>query len=115
MNADSYTSRDVYETVTILDGDTLSSAADLSGTRLIGLHVPTDFEGTQISFKASLDAQGSFDDVRDNTNTALSNNVTPASFSVIDPAQMLLTRHVKLESDAAQSGDVTITLISRPL
>lgn len=115
MNADSYTSRDVYETVTILAGETISTAADLSGTRLIGMHVPTGFDGNNLKFLTALDAQSGYHAVHDDSNTPLQNNITAQSFSAIEPSKTLLIRHLKLQSNTAQATDITITLIARPL
>ncbi len=102
-------------TTLMADGQTESSAIDLSGTTLAALSIPAEFEGASISLKAAIAANGNFVSVYDAKGIVVSFNAAANRFIVIEPALMAGLQHIKLVSNVAQSGDATITLLTRPI
>lgn len=98
----------------IAEGETTSNALDLQGTFLVGLIIPSAFTGTQIKFYGS----------RDGTDFYLLNNtlgddlvatVVTNQATSICPQDFAMWRYLKLEAVTAQSSDVTIGAVTRPL
>ena len=91
-------------TVTILDGQTVSSPAFIAGTSLQSIDVPAGLDGTSLSFLVS------------------SNGTDYIQYRVIGSSGAYAAgafdfsgyNHIKLVV-AAQTGDITITLKTRPL
>ncbi len=104
-----------YETtVTIANGATLSSAADLTGYALVGIIMPAAFTGTSITFSMSDDGT-TFYAITNAGGTALSATVAASKCILFTPGDFVGVRHLKLTSGSAEGGARTIKLIMRKL
>lgn len=101
-------------TVTIADGATESSAADLQGTSLVGMVIPAAFDGASMTFKVSSDGTTyqTFKNLAGTTATAV---VAASNSYGIVPADFAGWRFIKLVADTAQTGATVITLQTLPL
>ena len=103
-------------TVTIADGETESSAASLKGTSLVGIDIPAGFEGTSLTFQVSSDG------ITYNTYYRLLDAAPVTAVVVTGTAGSYSSGNfdftgynfIKLVS-ATQTGDITITLKTRPI
>ena len=103
------------KSVTISTGQTVSSAADLQGTFLTGLNIPTEFDGTQITFKVSNDGVN-FGNYRNTSNTLITMTVTAGDSVGIVPSDFASWRYIKIVSVTTQTTtDTVIGLVTRPL
>ena len=101
-------------TVTIADGATVSSAADMNGTGLVGITIPSTYDGTAMTFKVSSDGTNYFDFY--NGAGTLAAYVVAASRAIgVAPADFAGWRFLKLVAGTAQTGDTVITLQTLPL
>lgn len=102
---------DWAQTVTILDGQTESSAIDLAGMRLVGVILPSGFDGTTLGVKAADTLGGTYYTVADGTAAV---SLTVAASQAVGFKDQIPTmfpwRFIKLVAGTAQTGDVDITL-----
>ena len=103
-------------TVTIDDGETVSSAADISGTSLVAIDIPAGLEGTAMTFQVSSDDGTTFRTYKRMIDGASVTAVVGANAAyATDPGDFAGYSHIKLVAGTAQTGDITITLQTRPL
>jgi hypothetical protein len=102
--------------VTIANGATVSGAADLKGTRLVGVGLPASLTSTAMTIQGSIDG----------TNYALINlpggalSLTVASSRFVGltadmQAALRGFRYIKVVGGSAESGAKIITLVSMPV
>lgn len=101
----------VYTTVTIASGQTLSGAADLHGTTLLGFYMPAAWTAATIGYKASQD-NVTFADVYDSAGNAKTSTVAASQFIPLNLSDFVGVRYLKLVSSASQGADRAITLVS---
>ena len=99
----------------IANGATESGAIDLSGTTLSAIAFPAEFDGNALTLKASTSANGTFVDVYEATGVALTIQGGASRIVTIEPARMAGLQYIKLIADTAQTGDSTLTLMTRPV
>ena len=99
----------------IQDGSTLSNAVDLHGTVLIGISIPAGFSGTTLTVYASTSYAGTYQQVRNTDNVAATITCAAGYYYALVPFDLAGCRYVKLQSNTTQSGDCTITLVTRPI
>ncbi len=97
-------------TVTIATDDDLTEAVDLRGTQLVGLHVPSNFDGTGIILFACDTIDGTFLAVQtDSTSaTALPITTTASRYVPINPIVTEGLRFVKIGTVTGQTTNNTI-------
>ena len=110
---------DKTATITIADSTTVSNAVDLNGTKLVGIFVPSTFDGTAFTFTACDTVGGTYLAVQiDHTSSAAYTVTTTASRYVplanLDiPAGL---RFIKIVTSSAQTTTNTIfTLATLPV
>jgi hypothetical protein len=98
--------------VTVNVGQTLSGGVDTAGYGNMGLIVPSDFDGTSISFQVSVDS-GAYVPLYDITNTQVV--MTVAAGRAYDlPGELMVWRYFKLVCGTAQATTNTVfTLVLR--
>lgn len=102
-------------TVTILDGASLSSAADLGGGNLLAIEVPASWTAADITFQASNDGT-TFYNVYTDTGSELTATVASSERVILYGDDYKSIRHIKVRSGTSgtavnQVGDITLTLI----
>jgi len=97
--------------VTIANNTNQSTSVDLSGLCLVGIHVPTGFDGTALTFQTSLD-DATYVDVNVN-GTAYQITVAAAKYEVVDYTKFLGVRFLKITSGTTQSPAAVLTLAAR--
>lgn len=96
-------------TVTIANGETVSTAFDARGFASFGAILPAAFTGTAMTFQVSND---------NTTFTALNNSSGAVSLTVAQakayalPADLKPWRYFKLVSGSAEGADRTITVVA---
>lgn len=103
-------------TVTIADGATLSTAADLYGCTVVALYIPSGLNGTTLYFKSSHDGVN-YSNMRNSSGARLTVTVVNSEDTCIAflPADLFSTKHLKIEAATTQSGDIDIVLVARPV
>ena len=101
-------------TVTIANGATQSDSIDLDGLCLVGVFVPSGFDGTTLTFQTSLD-DSTYVDVQDGAGNAYSVTVAASKYVPVDPTKMVGVRYLKITSGTTQSPAATLTLSARPV
>ncbi len=107
-----YSDQRVYTTLTIANGQTLSDAADLHGTSLVGFYMPAAWTAANITYKASQD-NITFADIYDGSGNVKTSTVGASQFIPLDLSNFLGVRYLKLLSSASQGAARAITLVSR--
>jgi len=102
-------------TTTIANGESESLPIDLSGTTFVGIQIPAGFEGAALTLKAATAKDASFYAVHDHTGVTLGMSVGASQIIALQPAQFAGLRVIKLVADTPQTGDITLTLLTRPL
>lgn len=105
-------------TATIASGGTTSGAVDLSGCTLVGLFIPSTFDGTTITITASTTLGGTYVTVQDGdgSSSAFTITTTASRYVPLDnlaiPAGLVF---IKLVAGSSQTTtDTVITLAVRP-
>lgn len=102
---------------TIVVAATKSNAIDLSGTYLVGLIIPANFDGTQLQFEGSRDGT-TFVPLYNSGGTRQTITVTAATLTGISiaPTDFSMWRFLKLVAVTTQmTTDTVIGLVTRPL
>lgn len=103
-----------YDTVAAFSGTT-TAAIDLSTDTLVGLITPASMAGTALTFQASNAADGTFVEMRNDENVALSLTISStAAFYPLDPATFCGARYLKVVSSGTETGR-SLTLATRSL
>lgn len=100
-------------TVTIADSATQSGAIDLRGHSLVGLFLPSTFDGTTVTFQTSLTLGGTYVDVQDGTGSAISKTSAASKYVPISPTDFAGVRYLKITAGTSQTGASIITLATR--
>lgn len=98
--------------VTILNGQTESSAVDLQGLTLIAIETPAALTGTQFEFKASDDGV-TYLDYYNTQGIKASAQVGVDRYVAFAAQDFASTRFLKVVSNAAEGADRTIQLVAR--
>lgn len=102
--------------VTILNGQTVSSAGFLNGTSLVAIDIPAGFDGAALTFQVSSDEGATFlTYARMIDGTDVSAVVTAGKSFATDPNDFVGYNAIKLVSDIPQVGDIPITLKTIPI
>lgn len=98
--------------VTISNGGTTSTAIDLSSLGFVGFILPSAFTGTAITFTGSID-NSTFTALYNSSNSAYSITVAASRYYMLNPADFMGSRYIKLVSNATEGGARTISVITR--
>lgn len=99
--------------VTISANGTVSSAIDLQQTSLVGIHVPTNFNGNTLTIQTSLDGN-TYYNVETGAGAVLTLTVNTAPcYLVVDPMDLVGVRLMKLTAGSAQTADMDLVLAAR--
>ena len=101
------------KTVTITAGQTVSEAADLLGTVLIGILTTDTLVGGSLSFESSIDGAAFFP-VYNDAAIPLAISIKPDRFIALDITDFASMRFIKVVSDATETSDVAFQLLTRP-
>lgn len=104
-------------TATIADGGTTSEEIDLGGTQLVGIFVPSGFDGTTITLTAAPTKGGTHVAVQDGDGSSSSFTITTAASRYVPIAKLSIVaglRYVKFVA-GTQTGAAVLTLVTRPL
>jgi hypothetical protein len=112
--AGSFTDTRAQTSVAIVSGATTSAEADLGGTQIVGLQLPTAFTGTTVKFSVATGTGGTFQTLTDGAGADVSKTIASAKYVGIDPTLFRGVRFVKLVSGATEPADRTVTIISTP-
>ena len=104
------------KTATVASGETTSEEIDLSGTELVGIFVPSTFDGTTITLTAASTPGGTFVTVQDGDGNAYTITTTASRYAPIKNLALLAgVRYIKLVCGTSQStSDTVFTLACRP-
>lgn len=101
-----------YDNVTIPNGTDTSNALDLGDHTLCGVEVPDSMTGTSLSFIVSIDGISYVPLKKTDGNLVTITINSSASMSAINPNDVSPARFVKIKSNANETGDKEIRLIS---
>ena len=96
--------------IILADGETETTAAVLHGTTLAGFYIPSGFSGANIEFQSSHNGVDFFV-VYGATGSDETRPAAASRYIFINPQCFYGCRYLKLVSDVAQSGDITITCV----
>lgn len=102
---------------TVANGQTASGEVDLSGCELVGLFVPSTFDGTQITLTATPAGGGTHVVVQDGDGSSSAFTITTAASRYVPLDNLAIAagiRFVKLVCATSQTGDTVFTLATRP-
>ena len=99
----------------IVDNETESDAIDLSGTTLVAIAFPAEFDGTKLTLKAAQTSDAAYVNVHESNGLALTIAGTASQIVTIEPAKLAGLQYIKLVADNAQAGDSIFTLMTRPV
>ncbi|MCX2726013.1 hypothetical protein OO015_00635 [Thermomicrobium sp. 4228-Ro] len=107
------------DSVTISSGSSISPGVDLDGLTLVGILMPDTWDGTSITFQASLNGTGWYD-LYDAAGNEVTLTVGPARYIQIDPQRILGIRYLRIRSGTAatpvnQTANRTLQLVTRAI
>lgn len=106
--------RNSVKVVTLFDTTTETAEIELKfDEQLVGVQIPGTYGGSNISILASADGE-QFVTATD-INGELKFNVSPPALITFDAKKLLALERIKLKSDANQSGDIDLKVITRPI
>lgn len=95
----------------VFESSTTSNVVDCGGTSIVGFLIPSDFVGTSVTFKFSVDGV-TFVDIYNSSGTQETMTVGAAdSYIALVPIDLFAARFLKLVSD--QSEDTTVTAMTK--
>lgn len=97
-------------TVTIANGQTVSTAADLRGHWFAAVIFPATFTGATVGVQGSVDGTN-FYDLTDSDGNAISITATDGDLVPVTYTNYLGCNHIKLVSAGAEGGDRTVTVV----
>ena len=113
------TRADLTATITIADSTTVSQAIDLYGTQLVGIFVPSTFDGTALTFTASDTLAGTYLPVDIDQTSSSAYTVTTAASKyapLTNPDVFRGLRFIKIVTSSAQTTTNTVFILAtRPL
>lgn len=103
---------------TILNGTNISTSyVDLGGKTLVALNIPSGYAGGNITFQASDNATGTYNDVYDVNSVLITATVAGASRVVALTGTVLQAmsslRYIKIKTSSNVTADRVIGLISK--
>ena len=108
----------VTATIVIADSTTISPAINLGGTRLVGIYIPAEFDGTALTFTASATIDGTYVAVDVDHTSASAYTVTSTAsryVPLINPDVMRGLKFIKIVTSSAQTTTNTVfTLVTLP-
>jgi hypothetical protein len=97
--------------VTIANGQTVSSVAQMNAARAVGIIVPASMTGTSLTFSVSVDGI-TYNTLKDAAGSDYTITITSsASAHEITANKLVAWPYVKLVSGSAESGDKVLQLI----
>ncbi len=104
------------QTAVINAGQALSAVANLGAEALHGIVVPSTWTAAELTFQASIDGGATFQELQDDTGTAISVAVTAGALIVLDPTlwraiNCLKIRSGTLASPVNQVANATLSLV----
>jgi len=102
-------------TVNIANGQTTSTAIDLSGASLVGIQMPAAFTGTSISFQVATSVGGTYQTMIDASGSTISKTISASKYLVIDPAEFAGVQFFKIVSGSSEGASRDLTLVARPV
>lgn len=111
-----YPSQHIDFSVTVANGQTKSSAFQMYGCSIVGILVPSTFDGSQITFEASNAIDGTFGPVKDTGGTSYTITCTAGDrIGNLDAAMFIAFRFWKIVCGTSQTGDTVFTVLATPL
>jgi len=106
-------------TCTIVAGTAQSAAIDLNGFSLAGLHIPTNFDGTTLTFQIAPTLTGTYQNAQasNQANTVYTLTVAAGQYVPIDNLALVAGwQYIKITTGTTQTTtDTVITLAIRPV
>lgn len=99
-------------TCTMLDDNYISEIVNTKNTSLIGLTLPSNFNGNRLAFQVSTDGIN-FYNFKDINNNNIIIDISKSNSFSFGRDDFLAWNYIKIISDAVQTSDVTITLQTR--
>lgn len=93
----------IVQKVTIADGQTVSSAVDLTRGLLLGIKIPT-LAGATLTLQNSPTETGTYSDVYGDDGTIYTITATDGAYIALDSTKTAGLAYVKLVSASAESG-----------
>lgn len=118
VTAGQFQPNDAYNlTATVAVSGTTSGAVDLSGTDIVGIFVPSTFDGTSITFTASTTIDGTYVAVQDGDGSTFSLTTTASRYVPVKNLALISgLRYIKIVTGSSQtSTDTVFTLATRPI
>jgi hypothetical protein len=113
LDPNSYKTRKAFtKTVTIADGATLSGALDCGGMSIVGVSLPSGFDGASLKIHAAMELGGTYQVVQDGSGTDITLVVSASKnigFTQFMPS-LFPWRFIKLQA-GAQTGSVDIVCV----
>ena len=110
---------DLTATIVIATSTTVSPAVDLYGTQLVGIFVPSTFDGTGLTIQASTAIDGTYVDVQTDHTSATAYPITTTASRYIPLDNLSIPaglRFIKITTGSAQTTTNTIfTLATMPI
>jgi hypothetical protein len=105
--------------VVIATSTTVSSEADLGAKRLVGIHIPSTFDGTQITFQTATSSGGTYNQIITSAaGAALTFTVAASKYVALSDAEAAYFAGVKflkiVTSTAQTTTDTVFTLVTVP-
>lgn len=91
---------------------TTSTTIDLGSKGFVGIIMPAAFTGTAITFTGSVD-NSTFVALYNSDNSAFSITVSASRYYVLNPADFLGCRYVRIVSNATEGASRTLTVLTR--
>lgn len=98
--------------VTIPISTSTSTSIDLSSNGFVGFITPAALTGTAFTFTGSID-DSTFTAIYNSSNTAYSITVGTSRYYMLNPADFLGCRYVRIVSNGTEAAARTITVITR--
>ena|SRR3990167_5922917 len=98
--------------LTIASGATTATTLDLQSKGFVGMQIPSAFTGTAVTFTGSMDGT-TFVAIYNSENSAYSVTVSASRYYILNPADFLGARYVRIVSNGAEGDDRTIIASTR--
>ncbi len=102
-----------YGTATIANGQQLSDAVDLQGSRLMAVLLPASLTGTALTFEVSHDGTN-FAPLYKTDGDAVSYTVATSRYVLVEYEHFAAFRFVKVKSGSAEGGARSVVLLGLP-
>jgi hypothetical protein len=97
----------------VANGATISDAVDLEGFELVGIWIPSNFQGTTLTFQAAERKDGTFAPVVSG-GAAVTVTVQAGRLNLVSPATTLpFLRFLKLVAGSVQNANVRLFLVRK--